>query len=207
VLIESLARTPGLPLEMRFGALRIATTLASDNKLEPDVVDRLTHAAEEGPSLWNLVSPDLIRAQKLLLQVSAQRKITSGVEAELFLASRHPDPQVRSVPLLAIHNLGSAGGSTLVDAVLFGALYDEDRSVARNALALLSEIDLQYLPSGPLVRDRLRELYATGSREIRLAVVYAALHALTNGGNGDELLRDAARDRSWLIRRAVDQRH
>jgi hypothetical protein len=203
-LIQDLALTPGMPLEMRSGALQIATQLAAHNKLSTALAERLIGTPEEGPSLWNVASPDMIHAQKLLLRVSAEKKITPDIEAELFVASRHSDPQVRNIPLLAIHNLGSVGGSSLVDAVLFGALYDDDRSVARNALALLSEINIEYVPSRPLVHERLRELYASGTREIRLAVVYAAKHALGHDDGGGDLIRDAANDRSWVIRRAVD---
>jgi hypothetical protein len=206
-LIEALALTPGVPLEMRLGGLRVATELVLQRKFDRELAEVLAHASEEGPSLWNAVSPDVIRAQKLLLRLSSERTFTPATAAELFVASRHPDPQVRNVPLLAIHYLGSTGGEDVVDAILVGALYDEDGGVVRNALALLSEIEFGNAAARTTLHDRLRELYASGSREIRLAVVFPAMRMAHTDPGLARLVRDAAQDRSWLVRRAVEPSH
>jgi hypothetical protein len=203
--IERLALTPGLPLEMRSGALRVAISLARHDMLSEHTADQLAGVSEYGQSLWNVVSPQLIRAQKLLLAVSFSKEVDRQSEAGLLVASRDPDPAVRNIPLLAIHYLDSAGGSRLLEGVWFAALYDSDSSVTRNALALLCEIDLEYLPAQDLVRDRLRELYATGTRDIRMAVAQAAKRMPGDGLKGDDLLREARNDRSWLVRRLVEQ--
>lgn len=144
--LASFAVRDDIPEELKVEALETLAVWPS-----PSVLDRVTgdprgkiendpddarHAIE--PVITNILSDEKKSVRIAGLKVAGNLNYTPAISGIFSLLNNDPAPEVRIASLQALANLGYEE----MDEAVFVAMEDEDRSVRRNALQLLPDLDL-----------------------------------------------------------------
>jgi hypothetical protein len=169
LLIET-ATDAALPRHLRFDAIKALTTLVDedlfDPATEPELLARIPVAGAE--AFFGEYPPSLMRAAKVELAVA------SGTIVEylpqLLVSSRDPDPRIRINAIKAAVHGRRHRDDELLETILLAGLFDPAAQVIELSLDGFAALPPTHEATQAALAQRLPELFASGGREIRLAI-------------------------------------
>ncbi|MDQ6617416.1 MAG: hypothetical protein M3083_22380 [Actinomycetota bacterium] len=202
-VLADTAADPHLPLDFRFDAIEGLLNVAAKVELVPSTVEKVFEAPISGsPSFVQNVTAELVQCAVTSLRAFVAPDTSTLRQLAVFM--RRPDPRVRQVATTAVGRIAGSGTS-FASTLLVSALFDPEQTVVVEGLRRLRESSILQNDNAPVIINRLRDLYDTGTRNVRAEVAKTAQRFLEADDQlaVRDLVNDALEDRSWRVRRAA----
>jgi len=173
------------------------------------VVRTQLRKADTSTSTWDF--PGFVAPKELLEVAILGALAPSGLgqhERDLLIVrSRDADPLVRGT---AIHSAAMTADNSVKEIAILAGLFDPSEDVQ---IATLEALGKEYARSGkslrlPGVYERLRTLFSSGGRDVRARIVQTSrvlASARVHLPPLEEILKEAATDRSWIVREVAER--